>query len=281
VTDRFLPYVIENLRSHCEYEAMVRLRIIPEFGRRALDEITTNDVAAFRRKLIAEGLSPARVNRHLAVLRRIFNLALRWEVYAGRNPAQAPGMLREEPRERFLTALELRALLVALAADGDAVASSAVALLAMTGARKGEVLGARWEHVDYERQLLTVPLSKSGRRRHVVLPDAALAVLRIQPRATDQVFVFPSARRPGRPMESVRGVWARAKAAARLAPDLRLHDLRHNFASLAINNGVSLYEVGKLLGHSQLSTTSRYAHLSADRLHEAANTVGRIATDRG
>jgi integrase len=278
VAERFMPHARDTIRSHAEYEAMMRLRLLPAFGRLRLDEITVAGVAEFRRDLIAEGLSSARVNRHLAVLRSSLNLALRWDLFAGRNPAQSPGMLREEPRERFLTEVELRALMLALGQDADRVAASAVALLALTGARKAEVLGARWEHVDFDHRLLTVPLSKSGRRRHVVLPDAAIAVLELQPRAPDQPFVFPSARRPGKPVEDVRGVWARAKTSARLPNDLRLHDLRHNFASLAINGGASLYEVGRLLGHSQLSTTARYAHLSAGRLLETANTVGRIAT---
>ena len=280
VSERFLPHVREHLRAASDYETMCRLRIVPAFGRRPMDEVAPADVAAFRRKLIDEGLSSGRVNRHLAVLRRIFNLALRWGAYTGRNPAQSPGMLREEPRERFLTLVEVRALMAALGRDSDAVAASAIALLALTGARKSEITDARWDCIDFDRFTLTVPLAKSGRARRVQLPDAAVDVLRAQPRVPGQSFVFPSARRPGRPIEGVRAAWARAKAAAGLPTDLRLHDLRHAFASFAINCGSSLYEVGRLLGHSQVSTTARYAHLSAARLHDAANAVGRIAIGR-
>jgi Arm DNA-binding domain len=91
MADRFLPDVRETVRSHSEYEAMARLRLVPTFGRLRLDQISPGHVAAFRREMIAEGLSNARVNRHLAVLRRAMNLALRWNLYDGRNPAQAPG----------------------------------------------------------------------------------------------------------------------------------------------------------------------------------------------
>jgi integrase len=278
VADRFIPHLHDTIRSHAEYETILRLRVVPYFGRLHLDEISRGHVAAFRRKLIDEGLSNARVNRHLAVLCRALNLALRWELYAGPNPARSPGLLREEPRDLFLTEVQLRALMRALADDPDQVAAGAIALLALTGARKMEILGARFEHVDLDRKLLTVPLAKSGRRRHVVLSDAALAVLRMQRRAPGQEFVFPSARRPGRSIVDVRTVWDRAKAAAGLPTGVRLHDMRHTFASLCINSGVPLYDVSKLLGHTKQSMTARYAHLRDDRLLEAANAVGSIAT---
>lgn len=139
------------------------------------------------------------------------------------------------------------------------------------------MLHARWADVDLGRGLLTVPLSKSGRRRHVVLSDAAVSVLRRQLRGPGQVYVFPSPRRAGRPLEGVRSAWDRAKEAVPLPPETRLHDLRHTFASLCVDNGVPLYEVSKLLGHSNLSVTARYAHLRDERLISAANGIGAIA----
>jgi integrase len=277
VTDRLIPHLRETIRSHAEYEAMFRLRLVPALGLLQLDQITFADVATVRRNLMAEGLSNARVNRYLAVLRRALNLALRWGLYAGGNPAKSPGMLREEPREVFLTEMQLRTLMMALAADIDPVAASAVAVLALTGARRAEVLNARWSDIDGERRLLTVARAKSGARRHVFLSDAALAVLRLLPRTADQEFVFPSARLSGRPIEGVRTVWTRCKAAAGLPVATRLHDLRHTFASMCINGDISLYSVSKLLGHSSQATTSRYAHLRNDTLLDAANAVGAIA----
>ena len=242
VADRLVPHLRETIRSHAGYEAMLRLRLVPAFGARHLDEITITDVAAFRRRLIAERLSNARTNRHLALLRSALNLALRWGLFAGRNPAQSPGMLREAPRE---------------------------------------VLLARWADVDAERHLLTVPQSKSGRRRHIQLSDAAVALLATLPRAPGQEWLFPSERRPGQPIQGVRSAWTRACLAAALPDGTRVHDLRHTFASLLINSGRSLYEVSRMLGHSQLATTGRYAHLSQQNLLEAANAVGRIAAPAG
>ncbi|MDJ0390859.1 site-specific integrase [Roseomonas sp. E05] len=276
VEQKYLPQIRDTLRAAWDYEAMCRRRILPALGRTPLDRVEPGDVAEFRRRLLAEGLSNPRVNRHLAVLRRIFTLALRWGAYEGRNPAERPGMLPERHREEFLTDAEHVRLLAVLAEEPDRVAAEAIRLLALTGARKNEVLRARWEHVDLGRRVLTVPLAKHGERRHIPLSDAALALLRGLRRVPGNPFVFPSARRRGQPMESVRGAWARAKAAAGLSPTLRLHDLRHSFASALANRGHSLYEVGRILGHKQVTTTTRYAHLSQERLLEAANAVGRI-----
>jgi integrase len=217
------------------------------------------------------------VNRHLAVLRRAMNLALRWQLYEGRNPAQFPDMLREEPRERYLTEAELRGLMAALEAEPDRELATGIALLALTGARRTEVLRNRWENLDTERRHLAVPVSKSGRRRFIPLSDPALRLLSALPRVPGNPYIFPSKTREGRPIEGARAAWKRVKAAAGLPEDLRLHDLRHNFASLLINSGWSLYDVGRILGHANVSTTARYAHLSQDRLLEAANAAGRIA----
>lgn len=277
VAEHFLPHVQRTIRSHSEYETMMRLRIIPFFGRLRLDEIRVNQVSSFGLELGASGLSNARCNRHLAVLRCSMNFALRQELYVGRNPAQSPHMLREECREVFLTGSQLQALMLALSFDTDRIASSVIALLALTGARKSEILNATWANIDVGRQLLTVPLAKSGRRRHVQLSDAAISVLLAQPRLPRQPYVFPSDRVPGQPLGGVRAVWARAKRAAGVPQSTRLHDLRHTFASLCVGRAVPLYDISKLLGHSNQLTTARYAHLRDDRLLDAANAVGGIA----
>jgi DNA-binding transcriptional ArsR family regulator len=171
--DRYLPHVRERLRSAANPEAHLRLRILPFLGRKALDEVHQDDVAALRRKLIAEGLSASTVNRHLATLRSMFNLALKWQLYEGRNPAASPGMLPEQNRDRFLTAAETQALVRALDAEPNQDAASALALLILTGARKQEALRAKWELVDFDRCMLTVPLSKNGRPQHILLSPAA------------------------------------------------------------------------------------------------------------
>ena len=273
VEGQFLPYAKAQFRCHGDYEAMMRLRILPRFGQMPLDEITAGHVAAFKAALQGSGLSNARINRHLALLRSALNLAVKWGCFAGPNPAAAPAMLREQPRELFLGAAETQRLLLALASDRDRAAATALTLLTLSGARKGEVLGARWRDLDRARRVLVVPISKSGRRREIVLSEAAMEVISGLPAGTGDAFMFPSSRRRGRPLEDLRGVWARAKAAAGLPAAAVIHTLRHSMASQLINAGESLFVVGRLLGHSRAATTEVYAHLSDDTLRRAANRV--------
>jgi integrase len=236
-----------------------------------LDQITRADVAAFQASLIAEGLSNARGNRHIAILRSALNVALRAGKFTGVNPAASPGLLPERAREVYLSDSELSGLFKALEEDNDKLAAAALALLALTGARKAEILEAKWANLDLMRRVLVVPRAKSGGRRELVLSDAALAVIAGLPRTVGRVFLFESARRSGRPLEDVRGAWARVKRAARLPEAACIHTLRHSFASRLINEGESLYVVGRLLGHTQVSTTARYAHLADETLRRAAN----------
>jgi hypothetical protein len=148
--DRYLPHAQENMRSAGNVEAYLRLRILPALGRKALDEITQDDVAALRRSLVGAGLANGTVNRHLATLRSMFNLALKWQLYEGRNPAASPGMLREAHRERYLSAEETQALVRALDQEEDQDSAAALAMLIVTGARKSEVLMATWDLVDFD-----------------------------------------------------------------------------------------------------------------------------------
>lgn len=273
--DRYLPFVEENLRSASDIEAYLRKRILPAVGRKALDEITQDDIVTLRRRLIDDGLAPATVNRHLATVRRMFNLAARWELYEGKNPAASPNMLRETGRDAYLDAAQTQALFRALADDHSEDSAAALALIAVTGARKNEVLHARWEHVDLGRCMLTVPLSKSGRPRHIALSPHAVQVLRLQAakRTDDHPFVFPSSRGPNLPLEDVRRAWTRVTKAAGLPAGLRVHDLRHSFASVLANVGTPLNEIGVLLGHRQMSTTLRYAHHAPQRLVATASAA--------
>ncbi|CAH2603773.1 protein of unknown function [Rhodovastum atsumiense] len=154
---------------------------------------------------------------------------------------------------------------------------SAAALLVVTGARKWEVLRATWDNVDLDRHLLTVPRSKSGRTRYVPLSPVAVRILRAQwlRRMDGCTYVFPSDRREGRPLENLRGAWQRTMRLAGLPDELRIHDLRHSFASALANAGTPLNEIGTVLGHTQLSTTTRYAHHAPQRLVETAATAAR------
>jgi len=283
--DHYLPHVRENLRSADNIEGYLRLRILPCVGRKAMDEITPADIAALRRKLVDDRLAPGTANRHLATVRSMYNLAAKWGIYEGKNPASSPNMLRETGRDVYLDAVQIQAMFRVLADDPCQDSAAALALLAVTGARKNEVLHAKWEDVNLHRGLLTVPRSKSGRTHHINLSPIAVQVLQRQAarRTATHPFVFPSRRKPDVPLEDIRGAWARVTAAAGLPAGLRIHDLRHSFASVLANLGTPLSEIGVLLGHSQLSTTQRYAHHAPQRLiataASAALAWGLTTTD--
>lgn len=271
VEGRYLPHVRDRLRSYRDQESFFRLRLKKLWGSRHLDEIRPADIVDMQEMLKREGLSNSSINRYTALTKRIFNLALHWEVYEGRNPAARAQMRPEQNREQFLTDNELVALFKALAAEPSRTAACAIALLAATGARRGEVLGARWERVDIERRILTVPAasSKSGRARHIPLSDAALRILAQVPRS-ESSWVFPGTD-PAKPIADLKKAWLRVKEQAGIDKGFCLHSLRHTYASRLVSQGRSLYEVGQLLGHATVSMTARYSHLAPQQLIAAAN----------
>jgi len=271
VEGRYLPHVKGKLRSYRDQESFYRLRLKALWSQRYLDQIRPDDVADLQERLTREGLANATINRYTAFIKRVFNVALHWEVIEGRNPAQRAQMRREHGRERFLTDKELVALFRALELEPSRTAACAIALLAATGARRGEVLGARWEYVDVDRRILTVPAvsSKCGRTRYIPLSDAALRILARLPREGSP-WVFPGTD-PAKPLHDLKKAWARVKERAGIEGTFVLHQLRHTYASRLVGQGRSLYEVGQLLGHASTAMTARYAHLAPQRLVEAAN----------
>jgi len=146
-------------------------------------------------------------------------------------------------------------------------------LLLLTGGRRNEITQAKWEYVNWERRTLLVPLSKSGKPRAIALNGPALALLRAIPR-TDNPYIFPSPVN-GKPSASLFFPWDRIRKRAGLK-DVRLHDLRHSYASFLVNQGISLYVVQGLLGHAHSRTTQRYAHLAHETLQDAAELVGDV-----
>ena len=277
VGDRYLPHSRDHHRNHGTVAAYCR-RIVAALGRRPLDEITPAAVAAFRQRLLDERLpngkphSNAGVNRHLGCLRNMLALARRWQLCDGPNPAASPGMLPERNRDCILTAAETRALVAALDREPNRSMAAALMVLTVTGARKNEVLKARWDWVDLADGTLLVPRSKNGKPRRIVLPPFAVEVLLEQQRHRhpgDGGFVFPGAV-AGQPLGDCRGAFRRAKAAADLPAALTIHGLRHSWASCLANAGVPLAEIGTLLGHRSQAVTARYAHYAPARLASTA-----------
>ena len=173
--------------------------------------------------------------------------------------------------ERYLSVEEAQRLYEAVCKSENTMLQYIVPMLILTGARKREVLDAKWQDFDLSRRIWRIPISKSGKARHVPLADGAMNVLATMPRnlQTDYVFANPKTNKPYR---SIFSSWNTARKQAGLA-DVRMHDLRHSFASLLINSGRTLYEVRHILGHTQVKTTKHYAHLSQDTLLDAANAA--------
>jgi integrase len=207
----------------------------------------------------------------------MFNMAERWGLRPDdSNPCRHVDKFAQRRRERFLSADELARLGDALAAhDRSPYVVAAVKLLVFTGARLGEVLGLRWDWIDFERGEARLPDSKTGAKT-LHLPSPALAVLAELPRVHGNPHVIVGAKE-GAPLVNLEKPWRSIRKAAGL-DDVRLHDLRHAFASVSASSGMGLPIIGRLLGHTQAATTNRYAHLQSDPLKAAAASIaGRIA----
>jgi integrase len=207
----------------------------------------------------------------------MMNLAEAWGLRLdGSNPCRHVKKYAEHRRERYLSREELRRLGVALhdAQTGNTESPHAIAaigLLVLTGARLREILTLRWDQVDIDGEVLRLPDSKTGAKQ-IYLNQAAITLLRRMPRMQGNPFVIVG-RKAGAPLINLEKPWRRIRADAKL-DDVRIHDLRHSFASVAAGVGMSLPMIGKLLGHSQPVTTARYAHLAADPVRAASNQIG-------
>lgn len=274
---RFLAEHAEAKRkgsTAAEYKRLLDRIILPALGERKVADVTRADVTKLHH---ANRAAPYQANRVLAVLSKMFNLAERWGLRPdGSNPCRHVEKFAERKRERMLSPAELARLGDALTAhDGSPYAVAAVKLLVFTGARLGEVLGLRWEWIDFERGEARLPDSKTGAKT-LHLPPPALAVLAALPRLDGNPYVIAGAK-PGAALVNLEKPWRAIRRPAGL-DDVRLHDLRHAFASVAASSGMGLPIIGKMLGHSQPATTARYAHLASDPVKAAAAAVaGKIA----
>lgn len=276
VSAHYIPHAKARKRAWAPEQALLDHHVLPEFGARPLSGISRIDVVRWHEGTHAKGYAVGTCNRVLVLLRHIYNCAIRWGVIPKEgNPAQGVKPLSGAAHgERYLSVEELGRLRAVLDDYAGRITADIIYLLIFTGARKREVLDARWECIDLERGILTVPRSKSGKPRYIQLSSAALDVIARQPRTLSNPWVFPSPK-TGQPFVSIFNAWNTIRRRADLA-DVRLHDLRHSFASFLVNSGRSLYEVQALLGHSNPRTTMRYAHLSQASLQDAAEVVTRV-----
>jgi integrase len=253
----------------------LRCHVLPALGNLPLDSIQRSDVARMMQSMKD---TPGAANRTLQLLSNMLNVAEKWGLRPDHsNPCRHIDRYKSGKHERFLSAEELARLgKVLREAEERALESpsaiAAIRLLVLTGCRRGEILTLRWEDVDLASSCLRLSDSKTGPRL-VHLNEAAKRVLAAMKPSPGNPFVIVGAR-AGSHLINLKKPWQRIRCAAGLS-DVRLHDLRHSFASVAIGLGEPLAIIGKLLGHSQAGTTERYAHLAADPVRAANSRIGQ------
>ena len=279
VADLAERYLAEHVAVRCKPRTAEACRwlvakfVLPELGALAIEAVEREHIAALHHRHRG---TPYQANRILEVVRKMFNLAEAWGLRKdGANPCRFVEKYKEHKRERFLTEEEFRRLgqvLSEVEAEGSETLSAvtAIRLLMLTGCRLGEVQTLRWENVDLDAGELRLPDSKTGARM-VPLSRAAAGVLTALPRDPDNPWVI-AGRKPGAHLTDLQHPWRRIRARAGL-DDVRIHDLRHSFASRALALGESLPMIGKLLGHTQVQTTARYAHLARDSVKASASKI--------
>jgi len=272
VEEQYLPHVKAYKRSWESDKAIFIKKIKPVWGNLKLSEISRQDIELFRRNFIKEGYKPGSTNRYMALVKYIFTLAEKWEVIE-KSPARGISKLQENNiKERYLSAKETENLLKELKLSKYTTVADLIEFLILTGARKSEATNAKWTDMDIENGIWTVPLSKSGHSRPIILSQAAISLLdKRKDLDKDSPYVFASSK-TGLPFKNFFYEWCTIRNNAGI-PDVRIHDLRHNFASVLVNSGRSLYEVQKLLGHANIKTTQRYAHLEKRTLKDAVNLI--------
>ncbi len=271
IHDSYLPFVQGYKRSWKCDQGLLRKHIEPIWGKRYMDQITKVDVIALMAKHRTTH-APGSCNRLLILLRYLFSCSLKWEVPAIKNNPTAgiPLMKEDNQKERYLSTDEAQRLYTQLQQSDNQMLQFIVPMLILTGARKREVLDARWEDFDLEHRHWRIHTTKLGKPRFVPMSDGVVNLLGSIPRF-DCEWVFPNPKTL-KPYVSIFCSWNTARGKADLQ-DVRIHDLRHSYASFLVNAGRSLYEVQRLLGHTQIKTTQRYAHLSHDTLLDATNSV--------
>jgi len=311
LADRFVDEHLSKRRDSTvtDYKSILRLYIRPQLGKMRVADLRHSDVEKLHRTIAAK--APYRANRAVAVLSKMLALAVKWEMRAD-NVARGIEKAPEERRERFLSQAEIDRLASALAAHTEKVSVNAIRLLMLTGARRGETLAAKWTEFDLQTGVWLKPSAhtKTKKVHRVPLSAAALALLVPMRTEADKevkrggtaVYVFPGAK-PNEPLTEIKRVWLSLCRAAGLAvrvPKLtpagkpvkdgrgepvmvwqstvRIHDLRHTYASILASSGQSLPIIGALLGHTQAATTQRYAHLMDNPLRAATEHVCAVVT---
>ena len=271
--DRFEEEHLPRKRptTQYDYRGILRAIVRPALGKRKVASLAFEDIDRLHRD-VAKNNGPYRANRTIAVFSKMCSLAMQWR-WLPTNPCRGIERADEQKRKRYLNAAELERLSKALTEHDDRDAADIFRLLLLTGARRGEVLAMRWDDYDSESGIWSKPGATTKQKTTHVIPLSAPARQLLASRERVSEYVFPG--RAGAHRIEIKGNWARVCAVAKIK-GLRVHDLRHSYASQLASAGIGLHVIGGLLGHTQPQTTHRYAHLFSDPLRAATEKVGAI-----
>jgi integrase len=272
--EQYIPYQKERIRGWSRQSDLFKNHLKPTFGDQPLDQISLNSVQQFLTSLRNKGYAASTCNHPVRVLRHAISLACKWGILE-KDHLIGLSLLREDNHvNNILTDDELKRLVKVLKSDRNKMVSAVCLFLLSTGCRLNEALGARWEHFDLVHKNWTIPSAHSKSRKTRSIPLNPTAIQILESLGTRDKYDHPFIGRRGK-LTTINRVWDRLRNDAGL-PHLRLHDLRHNYASFLINSGRSLYDVQKILGHSDPTVTQRYAHLSTKSLQDAASSASDI-----
>lgn len=271
--NHYLPYVMLRKRSWDRDEELYRLRIKKIFGNKRINQITRQEVQSFHTALKKEGLADATCNHHIKLIKHAINLAIDWEMLDKNPVARVPLYFEDNKIEHYMDDVELNRLLTVLHTDENRPICLIALLLLSSGCRLNELLSAKWSDVNLEKGIFTIRATnaKSKKLRAVPLNESAIEVLHQLDTQGKFEYLFIN-RLTAKPYCNIHKVWHRLREKAGLKK-LRLHDLRHQYASFLVNSGRTLYEVQQIFGHSTSVVTQRYSHLSTKVLNEAAQSA--------
>lgn len=272
----YLPAVKARKRSWNLDERIIYRHILPVFGQKRLSAIASLEVEAWQRDLAGKGLAGSSCNRIISVFRNILALARSHGLCSGKPEAAIRPFPVKTRLNRHLSGPEAHALWRELQKH-ESKAALALRLILLTGCRKSEILKARWENVNLDNAMLAIPLSKSGQPRFVPLSAEAVGIMEKMRKVTRSPWLFPG-RAGDKPVADIYYFWNSLRKRLKME-NVRIHDLRHTFASLLLASGHSLYEAQSILGHRDSRSTMIYAHLDNERLIAAVNKASYVITD--
>lgn len=270
----YLPYAEEHKRSYSSDESKYRVHLKDRFGDTPFSQITQADIQRFLMDF-SKTHRPATRNRMAMLLRSICNHAVEHGIIET-NPCQKVKQLAENNvRKDYLRKNQIVPFLKALRNDQNIVIASAIELIYFTGMRRNEALPAEWAHFDPVLKQLHLPKTKNGKERYVPLSAPAIAVIERMKALRSGKYIFRS-EDPSKPVNNPTKCLKRVLKEAGISDKFCIHSLRHNWASQAVMNGVPMYDIKELLGHSNIASTQRYAHLSQQHLHDRTNAIAQF-----